>query len=125
MFGTSSAQCDPSNLKDKGISNLEKGYTYIKSFPLSQEKLNENGEIEYSFVFSKGTKYMLTFINADGETEHVTIELYDPNKSLIAKNKKANEDSPLSYTCNVTGVYYMKFSLKEAGCGLAILSFKR
>lgn len=117
------AQCDPLSFKEMATSNLEEGFTYIKSFPLSEEKLNDKGEIEYSFVFSKGTKYMLTFIDAEGKTENIVIELFDPNRTLIAKDKKGG----ISYSCVDTGVHYMKFSFKKGAlqCGLAILSFKR
>lgn len=124
---SSYAQCDPLSLKGQAINNLEKGFTYIKSFPLNDEKLNNKNEIEYSFVFSKGTKYILSFVDEEGKIENVNIELFDPNKSLIAKNKKGGKLIPLSYTCNATGVHYMKFSFNgnKNHCSLAILSFKR
>ncbi len=121
------AQCDANSLKSKCTGQLAPGFTYIKSYPLTEGKINAKGEIEYSFVFSKGTIYMLTFVNAAGQASDIEITLYDPAHKKIASNLVGGNYIPLGYKCMATGVHYMTFKLKDGSqkCGLSILGFKR
>lgn len=118
----SSYACDASKYKQQCVSQLGSEYTYLKSFQL-------NGEAEYSFVFSKGTLYMLTTANALGEATDIEIQLFDPSHKLIVSNydKKNDKYYPINYPCNSTGVHYMKFIFngKSKDCGLSVLGFKR
>ena len=122
-----SAQCDASSLKSKCTSQLAPGFTYIKSYPLESKKINSKGEIEYSFVFSKGTIYMLTFANSEGNAADIEITLFDPSHKKIASNLIGGKYIPLGYKCMSTGVHYMTFKFKDGApkCGLSILGFKR
>lgn len=115
------AQCDVFSLKEASIGKIENGYSYIKTFPVTEDKLDKN-VVEYSFVLSKNTKYMLHTFH-DANEGYVSIELYDANRTLIGKDKKG----VMAYSCNSTGVHYMKFTHhgKENKCSIAILSFKR
>ena len=128
-WGYSNAQCSTNSLKNNCTGQLASGFTYIKSYPLEKEKINSKGEIEYSFVFSKGTIYMLTFANSAGAGSDIEITLYDPSHSKIASNFDAEKGDyfPLGYKCSSTGVHYMTFKFKNgvAPCGLSILGFKR
>lgn len=123
------AQCDEEKHKELCIEQLADGFTFIKSYVLEPNKANENGEIEYSFVFSKGTVYMLTFVDSDGKPQDVEITLYDPERNKLASNYNEETDSyiPLGYQCSTTGVHYMtfKFKDKEQDCGVSVLGFKR
>ncbi len=123
----SNAQCNAMDHKDKCISGLADGFTFIKSYLLDGGKANANGEIEYSFVFSKGTIYMLNIANNNGEQSNIVIKLYDPNHKLLASNNKGDVYFPLGYQCKTTGVHYMTFSFKDTPdqCGLSVLGFKR
>lgn len=128
-WSTASAQCDANGLKSKCTSQLASGFTYIKSYPLEEGKVNDKGEIEYSFVFSKGTIYMLTFANSMGSASGIEITLFDPTHKKIASNFDAGSGDffPLGYKCTSTGVHYMTFKFKDGTppCGLSILGFKR
>ncbi len=121
------AQCDVKSLKSKCTEQLAPGFTYIKSYPLETKKINAKGEIEYSFVFSKGTIYMLTFSNSKGEAADIEITLFDPNHKKIASNMISGKYIPLGYKCMSTGVHYItfKFQNQTDNCGLSILGFKR
>ena len=89
--------------------------------------INSKGEIEYSFVFSKGTIYMLTFANSEGNAADIEITLFDPSHKKIASNLIGGKYIPLGYKCMSTGVHYMTFKFKDGApkCGLSILGFKR
>lgn len=123
------AQCDEEEKKRLCIEQLADGFTFIKSYVLESDKANENGEIEYSFVFSKGTVYMLTFVDSKGKPQDVEITLYDPERNKLASNFKEETNSyiPLGYQCSTTGVHYMTFKFKneEIDCGVSVLGFKR
>lgn len=129
LSSTSQAQCDADKHKNQCVAQLADGYTFIKSYLLNDGKLNGSGEIEYSFVFSSGTTYMLTFANALGASENIEIKLFDPNKKLLASNhdKKSGRFFPIGYKCKATGVHYMTFKFVENTdvCGLSVLGFKR
>lgn len=126
-INSANAQCSASEHKDKCVSGLADGFTFIKSYTLDGGKANASGEIEYSFVFSKGTIYMLNTANNAGEPKNIVIKLYDPNHKLIATNVKGETYFPLGYQCQTTGVHYMTFSFKDTPdlCGLSVLGFKR
>ena len=128
-WGYSNAQCDLKSLKPNCIGQLASGFTYIKSYPLEKTKINLKDEIEYSFVFSKGTIYMLTFANSEGKASNIEITLYDPSHKKITSNFDVGTGSyiPLGYKCSATGVHYMTFKFKDGKipCGLSILGFKR
>jgi hypothetical protein len=126
-WGGINAQCNTNSLKPNCTGQLASGFTYIKSYPLEAGKINAKGEIEYSFVFSKGTIYMLTFANSDGKASDIEITLYDPSHKKIATNFEAGTYFPLGYKCSSTGVHYMTFKFKSGvtPCGLSILGFKR
>ena len=128
-WGYSNAQCNTNSLKANCTGQLASGFTYIKSYPLEASKINAKGEIEYSFVFSKGTIYMLTFANSEGKASDIEITLYDPSHNKIASNFDAGSGDyfPLGYKCSATGVHYMTFKFKSGTtpCGLSILGFKR
>lgn len=122
-------QCNALSNKSKGIEQLSPGFTFIKSYLLDGGRENSKGEIEYSFVFSKGTSYMLTLVNNLGKSDNIEIKLYDPAHKLLVSNydKKSKKYFPVVYPCKSTGVHYMtfKFSNSADKCGLSVLGFKR
>jgi len=129
LVGANLQACDAMKYKQQCVSQLAAGYTFIKSYLLDDTKLNAaTGEIEYSFVFSKGTVYMLTMSDNQGNPKNIEIKLYDPNHKLIVSNLDAKSGSyfPISYPCSATGIHYMTFKINDATkCGLSVLGFKR
>ncbi len=121
------AQCSPTQQPtEKAKGSLASGFTFIKSYPLDAGKVNSKGEIEYSFVFSKGTLYMLTIANGDGAAEDIEITLYDPSRKKLASNVMSGKYIPLGYKCEATGVHYMTFKFAgDSKCGVSVLGFKR
>lgn len=124
---TASAQCDANKWKSKCISGLAGGFTFIKSYALDGGSAGADGAVERSFVFSKGTIYMINTVNALGESSGIKVELYDPAHKKLASNYRDGKYYPLGYQCATTGVHYMKFyfSGTKDKCGLSCLGFKR
>jgi hypothetical protein len=120
------AQCDSDAFLDKCASRLET-FTFVKAFNTSLKKAEKT---EYSYVFSKGSNYMIIVGDLDIAGERMIINLYDRNHKLIASSFNAKTKSyypDLVYPCSATGVYYMEVTFEGAkgGCGVCILGFKK
>lgn len=109
-------------------SNLDKAL-FIKAFEI-QSKNFKKGEttVEYNYVFSKGTTYVIT--SCDKEENPMIIELLDRNQKLIASNydKEKKKFYPkIAYPCSATGVYYLKYKFKNSqeSCGVSMLGFTK
>lgn len=124
----SSGQCETNDFLDKCASGLGT-YNYIKSFTLNV-KQRKNSNTEYSYVFSKGSTYMLIVCNDNVVGGNMAMNLYDRNHKLIAStyDEKNNKYySNLVYPCSATGVYYFKATFQDAkkGCGVFIIGFSK
>ncbi len=119
-------QCDSDAFLDNCASGLD-DFTFIKAFNTS---MNKNGTEEYSYVFSKGSTYMILACDPDIDGKRMIVNLYDRNRKLIVSsyNKKTKTFYPdLVYPCSATGVYYMEvtFEGSKGGCGVTVLGFKK
>ena len=127
MFQTSFAQCT-SDAFNNQCAELLDNYIYIKTFNVNHSKTNQT--TEHSYVFCKGTSYMITVCDNDSGEDKMILELYDKNKKLVATNynKKSKKFySKIGLPCTSTGVYYMKYkSLSgKPSCGLSLIGFKK
>lgn len=123
-----SGQCGTDEYLDKCASALG-SYNYIKSFTVDV-KAKKKSSLEYSYVFSKGSKYMLIACNQNVIGGKMIMNLFDRNHNLVActYDEKDNKYySDLVYPCSSTGVYYITFTFPEAkkGCGLCIIGFNK
>jgi hypothetical protein len=124
----SSGQCESDAFLDKCASNLGT-YNYIKSFVASANP-RKKASSEFTYVFSKGSTYMMIACTENSGNGKMVISLYDRDHNLIAstydeKTKKYYPD--LQYPCSATGVYYIKATIEgtKNGCGLCILGFSK
>ena len=120
------AQCDSDAFLDNCASRLET-YTFIKAFNTT---LKKSEKTEYSYVFSKGSNYMVIVGDLKIAGERMIVTLYDRNHKLIASSYNAKTKTyypDLLYPCSATGVYYMEVTFEGAkgGCGVCILGFKK
>ena len=123
----SSGQCESDAFLDKCATNLG-SFNYIKSFTLNARP-RKKANCEVSYVFSKGSTYMLILCNENVVGGEMVINLYDREHKLIASTydqKNEKHFSNILYSCSATGVYYIQASLKDAkgGCGMFILGFR-
>jgi len=123
------AQCDEKKLDENCKGAISEGFTYIKSFNLDPEKM-QNGTVEFSYIFSKDTQYMLALCGqTDKAGKDVTIALYDGNRNQLF-NSAENKSEPLKklmYKCQTTGVHYINFTYlnEKPSCHQAQIGFKR
>jgi len=119
------AQCNTDPIADKCASKLG-DFTFLKTYKIDGTK----DKIEYSYVFSKDTQYLLMYCDQGNETPKVLVKLFDGTRKELASNfdKKNSKYLPgIGYKCTATGIYYMTFELAEAAdkCGISVLGFKK
>ena len=121
-------QCEGDHFLDKCSTNLGT-YTFVKSFHISIDPAKSE-IFEWSYVFSKGSKYMIIVCDEKDDTNRMVINLYDRNHQLVAssydKSRKKHFGS-LIYPCNATGVYYVEanFEAGRPACGVNVLGFSK
>jgi hypothetical protein len=123
-----SAQCDTDAIMEKCASSLGT-FNYIKSFSLTVTP-RRKAKAEFSYVFSKGSTYMLIACNEYVVGGKMTVNLYDKDHNLIAStyDEATKKYYPtLLFPCSSTGVYYIRASFRDAkkGCGMCILGFNK
>ena len=76
------AQCDSDTFLDNCASGLET-FTFIKAFNTQMKKTDKQ---EFSYVFSKGSTYMIIGCDQQIKGERMIVNLYDRNHKLIVSN---------------------------------------
>lgn len=122
------AQCETEPFVQEALNFLkEKNFNFLKSYKIDGQK-GANKEVEYSYVFSTGTTYMIFVNNGRKNAEGVIITVEDAERNEIAKSFVGDTYVPaVQIICNRTGIYYLRFTLvdKKHDCAAAVLGFKR
>jgi hypothetical protein len=114
------AQCPPEDLVKKCSGKLG-DYMFLKSFKI--EKATE--DVEYSYVFTTNTSYLISLGNNTGDG-NIEVNVYDSARKLVMSNKLKDKVYPtITYTCKTTGIYYMSYKIKDGNCGVSVVGFKK
>ncbi len=118
-------QCKADDLSNQCIPKLATGFNFLKSY-----KVEKGGKefVEYSYVFTKGTQYMINICAATQPTDGIVVSLYDSNRNKVASSKVNGQFiSAIAYPCNTTGIYYIQYTFdgSTTNCGGSALGFKR
>jgi hypothetical protein len=117
------AQCNTDPLVQKCSGKLG-DFTFLKVYKIDKVKIGES--VEYSYVFSGNTSYMLSLCDDKGTDTGVEVSLFDSNRKLVSTNKLNGKIYPaITYNCKSTGIYYMTYSVADASCGVSVLGFKK
>lgn len=121
----STAQCNAEMLSTQCIPKLAPGFNFLKSY-----KIEKGGKeyIEYSYVFTKGTQYMINICEPGQSVQGITVTLEDSDRHQVATNKINDQyATSIVYSCNKVGIYYIKYTFDNKGdyCGGSALGFKR
>lgn len=129
LFSTSevTGQCNSENLSNQCIPKLATGFNFLKSY-----KIDGGGgakeKVEYSYVFTKGTQYMINICAPAQPTDGIVVSLYDSNRNKVASSKiNGQYIAAIAYPCNATGIYYIQYTFDGSAsyCGGSALGFKR
>lgn len=122
---TSIAQCNSDDLVNSSVAGLVSGYSYLKSYKIDGEPDLE--KIEFSYVLTKGTQYVLT-LRDKNKSPGMVMTLFDTQRNKIASNKISGAiASAISFPCSATGIYYLQYTFEPGSvrCGASALGFKR
>jgi hypothetical protein len=116
------AQCNTDPLIQKCTGKLG-DFTFLKVYKIDKPA---GEQVEYSYVFSGNTSYIISLCDDKGTDSNIEVSLYDSNRKLVSSNKLNGKIYPaITYNCKSTGIYYMTYSMVESGCGISILGFKK
>ncbi len=121
------AQCNADNLSSECVPKLASGFNFLKSYKIDGEK-GAKDKVEYSYVFLKGTQYMINICAPSQPTDGIVVSLYDANRKKVASSKINDQYiTAIAYPCNATGVYYIQYTFDKptSYCGGSALGFKR
>lgn len=119
----SNGQCNTDPLIQKCSGKLG-DFTFLKVYKIDKAKIAES--VEYSYVFSGNTSYILSLCDDKGTDSAVEVSLFDSNRKLVSTNKLNGKVYPaITYNCKTTGIYYMTYSISDASCGVSVLGFKK
>jgi hypothetical protein len=118
-------QCNADNLANACIPKLAAGFNFLKSYKVDGEAKEK---VEYSYVFTKGTQYMINVCANGSATDGIVVTIYDKERNKVATSKINGQFiTAIAYPCNATGIYYIQYTFDEpsAHCGGSALGFKR
>jgi len=118
-------QCNSEAFSTACIPKLAAGFNFLKSYKIEK---GAKEFVEYSYVFTKGTQYMINICAGDQATDGIVVSLYDSNRNKVASSKINGQFiSAIAYPCNTTGIYYIQYTFDGSTgyCGGSALGFKR
>lgn len=120
-------QCDADNFSNACIPKLTGGFNFLKSYKIDGEG-GAKDKIEYSYVFTKGTQYMINLCAGGNSPDGIVVSLFDSQRNKVASSKVNDQYiSAIAYPCNATGIYYIQYTFdgSTTHCGGSALGFKR
>jgi hypothetical protein len=128
FFSTASfGQCDAGGIAEACIPKLQDGFNFVKSYQIDGAG-GSKSKVEYSYVFAKGTQYMINICSEGADTDGIVVSLYNSSRKRVStSNANGKLFSAIAYPCNATGIYYITFTFEGSSknCGGAVLGFKR
>lgn len=121
------SQCNAENLSNLCIPKLATGFNFLKSYKIDGAGGSKD-KVEYSYVFTKGTQYMINICAPSQPTDGIIVSLYDSNRNKVASSKiNGQYIAAIAYPCNATGIYYIQYTFDGSAtyCGGSALGFKR
>lgn len=118
-------QCNSDKLATDCIPKLSEGFNFLKSYKVDGALKDK---VEYSYVFMKGTQYMLNLCANGATTDGVVVSILDKDRNKIASSKiNGQVVSAIIFPCNASGIYYIQYTFDEPSshCGGSALGFKR
>jgi hypothetical protein len=122
-----SAQCNAENLSNDCIPKLATGFNFLKSYKVDGAGGSKD-KVEYSYVFTKGTQYMINICAPTQPTDGVVVTLFDSQRNKVATSKVSGQYvSAMAFPCNATGIYYIQYTFDESVsyCAGSAMGFKR
>ena len=121
------AQCNADSYTSQCIPKLADGFNFLKSYKIDGRG-GEKDKIEYSYVFTKGTQYMINICSPGETVDGIIINLFDSRRNRVATSSIDGQvASAIAFPCNATGIYYISYSFESSlqYCGGSALGFSK
>ena len=119
------AQCDPDTHTSACIPQLTEGFNFLKGYKIDG-KGGEKDKVEFSYVFTKGTQYMINVCTA--VEPGIVINLFDSKRNQVASSEIDGQFAKaIAFPCKATGIYYISYTFNESTdyCGGSALGFRK
>ncbi|MDH5602650.1 MAG: hypothetical protein OEY51_01855 [Cyclobacteriaceae bacterium] len=126
-YSDATAQCDPEPHTSACIPKLSSGFNFLKSYKVDGQ-MGGKERVEYSYVFTTGTQYMINVCAGNGGNDGIVVSLYDSKRNLVATSVHDGQQlSAFIYPCTTTGIYYITYTFDGSStfCGGSAMGFKR
>jgi hypothetical protein len=120
-------QCNSEALSNECVPKLASGFNFLKSYKVDGADGTKD-KVEYSYVFTKGTQYMINICATAQPTDGIVVTLFDSQRKKVATSKADGQYiSAMAFACNATGIYYIQYTFDESTtyCAGSALGFKR
>ena len=121
-------QCNSAELSASCIPKLGDTFKFLKTYRVDGDKAIK-GKIEYSYILTKGTTYLINLYQEPNAVPGVIVTLFDNQRHLVATTKVKEELlSALSYSCEATGIFYIQYTFSNHAstqCAGSALGFRR
>jgi hypothetical protein len=118
-------QCNSDKLANDCIPKLTEGFNFLKSYKVDG---TSKDKVEYSYVFMKGTQYMINLCANGVATDGLVVSILDKDRNKVASSKISGQSvAAINYPCNASGIYYLQYTFDEPSshCGGSALGFNR
>src|SRR3954464_2562562 len=106
IYSVGYAQCEPDSIKRRCTQNMSKGFNFIKSYTVHNQN-NTRKDIEYSYAFTKGTKYVFQLCD---KLSKCAIVLYDSKRNKVFDLPSTDKLTQVVFLSEATGIYYIHIS---------------
>lgn len=117
------AQCEPTDFCNECIKKLGAAkFNFLKSYRVNGED-GSLQKVEYSYVLTKGSKYMINICSSAQRPDKIQFVLSDRGRMKVATNLvNGRLVNDLVFECKATGIYYFQYTFEEAGVSCAGIS---
>ena len=123
----SNAQCNADGFSNDCIPKLSGGFNFLKSYKIDGVG-GSKSKVEYSYVFTKGTQYMINLCAEGNNADGIVVSIYNSKRTKVGTSVYNGQHlTAMAYPCNNTGIYYITYTFEESNkyCGGSALGFKR
>jgi len=118
------AQCNADVFTTECIPKLPEGFNFLKGYKIDG-KDGAKAKVEYSYVFTKGTQYMINICAGEG---NIVINLFDSKRNKVASSKINDQyATAIAFPCKATSIYYISYTFDDDSgyCGGSALGFRK
>ncbi|MBM3178204.1 MAG: hypothetical protein FJZ78_09375 [Bacteroidetes bacterium] len=120
------AQCNADSYSAACLAKLTDGFKFLKNYKIDGQA-GQRAKVEYSYVFTKGTKYRILICTEGAGPDGIVLNIFDQNRNPIGGNKVSGQIlSSVELQAGATGIYYLQYTFEgsKGHCASSTIGFK-